>query len=113
MEDKKVLLWIYKNSKSQIIRMFVLVFASIVLAVNGVVIALFSRELVDSASEGSKDKLFLYGFILVALFLLQFVLSITCKYLQKEMQNRLENCYKSNMMREYAKKHYSHLRKYH
>ena len=55
MEDKKVLLWIYKNSKSQIIRMFVLVFASIVLAVNGVVIALFSRELVDSASEGSKD----------------------------------------------------------
>lgn len=93
--------------------MLVLVFTSIVLAVNGVVIALFSRGLVDSASEGSRDRLFLNGFILVALFLLQFALSITCKYLQKEMQNRFENCYKSNMMKEYTKKHYSHLRKYH
>ncbi|AUG57181.1 ABC transporter ATP-binding protein [Acetivibrio saccincola] len=113
MKDKKVLLWIYKNSKSQILRMAVLIFTSIVVAVNGVAIALFSRGLVDSAQEGSKDRLLVHGFILVALFLLQFVLSITCKYLQKEMQNRLENCYKSYMMREYSKKYYSHLRKYH
>ena len=41
MKDKKVLLWIYKNSKSQILRMAVLIFTSIVLAVNGVAIALF------------------------------------------------------------------------
>lgn len=41
MKDKKVLLWIYKNSKSQILRMAVLIFTSIVVAVNGVAIALF------------------------------------------------------------------------
>ena len=112
MEDRKVLLWIYRNSKSQMIRMFVLVFASIILAVNGVVIALFSRGLVDSASAGEKNRLFFHGFFLIVLFLLQFVLSIACKYLQREMQNKLENCYKSKMLEQYAKKDYSHLKKY-
>ncbi|MDQ2087367.1 ABC transporter ATP-binding protein [Herbivorax sp. ANBcel31] len=113
MEDKKVLLWIYKNSKSQLIKMLVLIFVSIFLALNGVVIALFSRELVDSASTGERDRLFFYGSLLIILFLLQFVSTISCKYFQREMQNKLENCYKSKMLSEYTKKDYSYIKKYH
>ncbi|TYQ15945.1 UNVERIFIED_CONTAM: ABC-type multidrug transport system fused ATPase/permease subunit [Acetivibrio alkalicellulosi] len=113
MKDKKVLQWIYENSKSQIVPMCILVFANIIAAVSGVFIALASRGLIDNAAAGYKNGLFMYGALLLFLVLFQLGLNMYCKYTGQNIQNKLENCYKTSVLGKFVQKEYSHMQQYH
>lgn len=113
MKDKTTLKWIYNQSKNQFFSIFLLIIGNAAFAVTGVVFALASRGVVDSATSGNLSQLIRHSLILLAIMLCQLMLRVACNYISVRVQARLEIQYKNHILKKIFGRDYMHISAYH
>ena len=113
MKDKQTFLWLYKNSKTQLLPMLALIFSNAVFSGCGILFALVCRSVIDSAATGEKNALFVQGLGLLTVIILQLALRILCSYLEVRIQGKLEMAFKTKLFGKILRKDYAHTIKYH
>ncbi len=113
MKDKQTLLWLYRNSKTQLIPMMALLLGNVLFAVCGVLFALFSRNVVDGAVAKETHLLIIYGGLLLLIIVSQMIIRIFCRSTEARIQGRLEMGYKSKLLQQILHKEYAGTAPYH
>lgn len=113
MKDKQTVLWLYKNSKTQLFPMLALILGNAVFSGCGILFALACRSFIDSAAAGEKSSLPLQGLGLFAVIALQLVLRVLCRGLEVRIQSKLEMSYKGGLLGKILNKDYAHTSRYH
>ena len=98
MKDKQTLLWLYNNSKKQIIPLLLLILCSGLLAVCAVAFALVSRKVIDSAVSGHGNIVVRQIIWLMAVILFQFTMRIFSRGLEISIQGKLELKYRHDLI---------------
>lgn len=113
MKDKQTLIWLYKNSKPQLLPMLALILSNGLFAGCAILFALASRGVIDGAVTGNKNILMMQGFWLLAVIMLQFMMRILSRSLEINIQGKLELKYRQRLMGQIMQKDYAHTTKYH
>jgi len=113
MKDKQTVLWLYKNSKNQLLPMLALILSNAVFSGCGILFALACRSFIDSAAAGEKSVLPLQGLGLFAVIVLQLVLRALCRGLEVRIQGKLEMAFKTKLFGKILRKDYTHTMRYH
>lgn len=113
MKDKQTLLWLYKNSKTQLIPMLALILSNAAFSGCGILFALACRSVIDSAAAGGKSALLVQGMGLFVVIVLQLGLRILCRNLEVRIQGRLEMTLKVKLFGKILRKDYAHIMQYH
>jgi len=112
-QNRDILLWLYRNSKTQIPKMILLVLGNAAFAVCGVGFALLSRSVVDGAVAGDKKTFLYFALLLLGVILLQLFLRLLCRNLEETVKARLEMSYKSQLFSKLLYKDYAVVSVYH
>ena len=113
MKDKPTLLWIYNQSKNQFFFIFLLILGNAAFAATGVLFALSSKHIVDSATSKNLHSLISQALLLLAIMLVQLLLRLSCNYLSVRVQARLEMQYKNHILEKLFGRDYSSVSSYH
>jgi ATP-binding cassette subfamily B protein len=113
MKDKQTLLWLYKNSKSQLFPILLLVLGNALFAACAILFALASRDVIDAAAAGDKNVLIMQGLWLLAVILSQLMLRILSRSLEIRIQGKLELSYRRSLIGKLLTRDYAHTTKHH
>jgi len=113
MRDKPIFLWLYRNSRSQISSMILLVLGNAAFAICGVGFALLSRSVIDGAVAGDKKTFIYFALLLLGVILLQLFLRLLCRNLEETIKARLEKSYKGRLFARLLYKDYASVSTYH
>lgn len=105
--------WIVGNVKKEIPMLVLLVVGNALFAVLGVLTALFSKNIIDSAQNTDRNGLVHYGIILLAVFIAQMALRMLCKSLEVKIQGRIEMKIKTDLFSAILKKDYMKITQIH
>ena len=67
MKDKKTLFWLYKSSRKQIPFVILIVILRTAMTMLGVAFALLSKGVIDAATAGDKEELFIRSAVIVSI----------------------------------------------
>ncbi len=113
MRDTSTLKWIIKKSKSQMLKLWLLVFANVIFSVLSVLFAFAIREVINGAQADESNKV-LYGAIaLGVIVILQFGFRLFINGLSENIRARLDIAFKSAMFSQILNKKYSETNKFH
>ena len=111
--DKKALKWILSISKPQLPAIFVIIIGNAFWAAFGTVTALFSKEIVNSATFGNRSRMFFYiGTYLVVSLVLLGVHTIM-RYLTEKCKSKLEILFRNRIFGKMLTKSYPKLSEHH
>ncbi len=116
MKKKKnlpALRWVGKRLMPQIVWIILLVLVYCVLAACGVYTALVAKNAVDSAVNGNKNEIMLYGSVLAGIIVLQVVLRVVNSRLTFRVGAKLENSMSEDLFARIIGKEYAEISKYH
>ncbi len=113
MKDKLTLKWLYKYSKSHILRIFLLTVLRSILSVLAVLFALSSRYVVDAATSGKLDALLKSAGVLLFIIIMQIVLRIIGQSLEITVTARLNMTIRGNLFSSILKRDFSAQSLYH
>lgn len=113
MKDKQTLLWLFHKSKAQLPLMIFLILGNALFAVNVILFALLSRNVIDGAVARDRHTVIIQGLLLLLVIVAQFLIRVFCRSLEVRIQGRLEISYKSNILNKILQKDYTHTAKYH
>lgn len=113
MKKENTQKWIIDNSKKELPMLVLLVAGNALFAVCGVLTALFSKNIIDCAQNGSRSGLLRYGIILFAIFAVQIVLRMCMKSLEIRIQGKIEIRIKTNLFSNILKKDYMKITQIH
>ena len=111
--DKRSLKWIFSVSKPQLPVIIALIVGEAVWAVFGTVTALFSMEIVNSAVEGNKDRMFAFIGIYLAVALSLIIVHAAMRYATERCKAKLEILFRSRVFGNMLKKSYPKLSEHH
>jgi len=113
MQDKPIFLWLYRNSRSQVPLMILLVLGNAAFAICGVGFALLSRSVIDGAVAGDKKTFIYFALLLLGIILMQLFLRLLCRNLEETIKARLEKNYKGRLFTRLLYKDYASVSTYH
>ncbi len=114
MRDTSTLKWIIKKSKSQTLKMWVLVFANMLFSLLSVAFAFAIREVINGATQAGQSTRVLYGAIaLGSIVILQFCFRLFINGLSENIKAKLDIAFKSYIFSQILNKKYSETNKYH
>ncbi|MBQ8758956.1 MAG: ABC transporter ATP-binding protein, partial [Clostridia bacterium] len=104
--DKKALKWILNISRPQIPALLVIIAGDAVWALFGTLTALFSKEIINSATGGNRDRMivFIVTYLVVSLALLG--LHAVMRYLSEKCKAKLEILFRNRIFEKILKKSY-------
>lgn len=112
-KDRETLLWIYKGSKSELLRVAAVIAARTLLTVLGVYFAVSSKSVIDAAASGDGERLKVQALKLVIIILSQILIKFFGNSLEERVKARLEMNFKSELFSSLLKKDYSLITAYH
>ncbi len=118
LKNKKTLLWILKNSKSQIGLIFVLALLNIVVSASYVLPALVSKELINVAANAKsfatvQDEIIKQGFLLLFIILAQIALAILNSHISAMVSGKLEMALRKSFFNNITQKKFADVTKNH
>ena len=113
MKNTSALKWLFKNSKSQLSAMFFLILARCSITILGVVFALSSKSVIDSAVSRDLSGLVHSSSVLFAIILIQILLRFLGQNIETKMNARLQIQFKSRLFTSLIKKDYTSITAYH
>ncbi|MBE5958546.1 MAG: ABC transporter ATP-binding protein [Lachnospiraceae bacterium] len=120
MKDRDTIKWLYKITKKQIPTIIMLSLSNAALAAIGVVIALLSKKVIDSAvrvaagkGEQSYTQLIIYGCLIFMIISLRVITRIVTQSLSVKAQARMEMGMRAKMFKSILDKDYSKISVYH
>lgn len=113
MKNTSALKWLFKNSKSQLSAMFFLILARCSITILGVVFALSSKSVIDSAVSRDLSGLVHSSSVLFAIILIQILLRFFGQNIETKMNARLQIQFKSRLFTSLIKKDYTSITAYH
>ncbi|HPT70044.1 MAG TPA: ABC transporter transmembrane domain-containing protein, partial [Syntrophomonas sp.] len=113
MQDKPIFLWLYRDSRSQVPLMILLVLGNAAFAICGVGFALLSRSVIDGAVAGDKKTFIYFALLLLGIILMQLFLRLLCRNLEETIKARLEKNYKGRLFTRLLYKDYASVSTYH
>lgn len=112
--DRKTTMWIVRNSRYQILSVLLLAVIYGVMAYTGVFMAQLARGIVDSAAyDHDFNKVILFGAALLAVTVLQILLSIASRVTSFNASTKLEIHLKKRLFETMLKKDYAKITSYH
>lgn len=105
--------WIAGNSKKELPMLVLLVIGNALFAVCGVLTALLSKNIIDSAQSGNRGGLIKFGLVLLAIFIVQMALRMLMKSLEVRIQGRIEIRIKTDLFSSIFKKDYMKMSRIH
>lgn len=111
--DFNTIKWIFTKSKKQHLRLIFLSVCNVIFAVCSVVFALLCRGVVDGATAHDRKMFIGYAAGLLALMLLQIVLSLICSSVREVITARLEMDMRNLLFSSLLKKDFSKVSDYH
>ena len=104
--DKKALKWIFEISKPQLPALLVIIIGDAVWALFGTLTALFSKEIINSATSGKRERMivFIITYLVVTLMLLG--LHAIMRYLSEKCKSKLEILFRNRIFSTILKKSY-------
>lgn len=112
-KDRETLLWIYKGSKSEFLKIFAVIAARTLLTVLGVYFAVSSKGVIDAAQKGDKNLLISKSVLLILIILVQILIKFFGNSVEERIKARLEMNFKSKLFSSVLKKDYSRITSYH
>ncbi len=113
MRDSSTIKWILNRTKSQALKMWLLIFANVLFSLLSVAFAFAIREVINGAQESEKTRV-LYGAIaLGSIVILQFLFRLFINGMSERIRARLDIVLKSQIFSEILNKKYSETNKYH
>ena len=111
--DKKALKWILAISKPQLPAIILIIIGNAVWAVFGTVTALFSKEIVNSATFGNRSKMFFFigTYLVVSIALL--LVHTLMRYFTEKCKAKLEILFRNRIFGKMLTKSYPKLSKHH
>ena len=111
--DKKALKWICKVSKPQLPALIVIIVGDAIWALFGTLTALFSKEIIDSAINGNRNRMFMFIGIYMVVSLLLLGVHAVMRYLSERCKAKLEILFKNRLFDKMLKKSYPGLTEHH
>lgn len=112
-KDKASLKWIIKVAKPQFPTIVAIVVCEAVWAVFGTITALFSKEIINSAVDGNKDRMFLFVGIYLVVALLLTAVHAFMRYITESCKAKLEMLFRNRTFGLMLRKSYPKLSEYH
>ncbi len=112
-KDRKSLGWIIKVSRPQIPTVIAIVLGEAVWAVFGTATALFSKEIINNATSGNKNGMFLFLGIYIAVALVLLGVHAVMRHVSERCKAKLEILYRTRMFKAVLSKRYNDLGAYH
>lgn len=112
-KDRKSLKWIFNVSKPELPVIIALILGEAVWAVFGTVTALFSMEIVNSAVDGNRDRMFAFIGIYLAVALSLIIVHAIMRYATERCKSKLEILFRSRVFGNMLKKSYPKLSEHH
>ena len=111
--DKQTLKWIFNASKPQIPVIIALIIGNAVWACFGTITALFSKEIIDSATGGNRDRMFLFIGIYLAVALSLILVHAFMRYATERCRAKLEILFRNKVFSSMLSKSYPKLSEHH
>lgn len=111
--DKKALKWIFNISKPQLPALIVIIVGDAIWAVFGTLTALFSKEIIDSAVGGNRDRMFWFIGIYLAVTLLLLGVHAIMRYLSEKCKANLDILFRNKMFSSLLCKSYPKISEHH
>lgn len=112
-EDKKALKWILTVIRPQIPVIVAIIIGNAIWAMFGTVTALFSKEIVNSATGQNRDKMFLFIGIYLAVAILLLVVHAVMRQATERCKAKLEILFRNRVFGKMLCKSYPELSKHH
>ncbi|MCR5636186.1 MAG: ABC transporter ATP-binding protein/permease [Clostridiales bacterium] len=111
--DKESVKWLVSNGRKMIFPTVILTIATMINACTGVIFALFSRDLINTAVAKNWDGL-VFSFVKICVLVVAFLaLRVITSFLREYISARLEITYKNTLFEKIMKKDYSLISCYH
>lgn len=111
--DKQALKWIFNASKPQIPVIISLIIGNAVWACFGTVTALFSKEIIDSAVGGNRDRMFMFIGIYLVVALSLIGVHAIMRYATENCRAKLEILFRNKVFSSMLSKSYPKLSEHH
>ena len=111
--DKKCLKWIVEKTNKSFIKLAVLVMLSVVCATSSVVIALYTKGIIDSAVDGNKNGILYNTGVLLLILLVFLTAKISSGMLKEKTKSKIEISLRKHFLVEVVGKEYSKITAYH
>ncbi len=112
-QDRQALKWVLKVSRPQIPVIIAIILGEAVWAVFGTVTALFSKEIVDSAVYGEKDRMFKFIGIYIAVALSLLFVNAAMRYVTERCKAKLEILFRNRVFSAMLSKSYPKISVHH
>lgn len=113
VDDRRVLAWICRVARPELPTVAAIVLGEALWAVLGTVTALFSREIVNGATEGLKSKMFLYLGIYLAVALSLIGVHSVMRYVTERCKAKLEILFRGRLFEAMLTRSYPALKEHH
>ena len=112
-QDRQALKWVLKVSRPQIPVIIAIILGEAVWAVFGTVTALFSKEIVDSAVYGERDRMFMFIGIYIAVALSLILVNAEMRYITERCKAKLEILFRNRVFSAMLSKSYPEISVHH
>ena len=112
-KEKDTLKWIYASSKSQLLRLVLVMIINAFVAGTGTLTALVTKELLDSATVGNINGLVKFSVICALIAVLQIGLSIFLRFYTEKLRAKLDIAFKGKLFSTQLSKSYAQVRVFH
>lgn len=112
-KDRQALKWVLKVSRPQIPVIIAIILGEAVWAVFGTVTALFSKEIVDSAVYGERDRMFMFIGIYIAVALSLLFVNAAMRYVTERCKAKLEILFRNRVFSAMLSKSYPKISVHH
>ena len=112
-KEKDTLKWIYASSKSQLLRLVLVMLINAFVAGTGTLTALVTKELLDSATVGNINGLVKFSVICALIAVLQIGLSIFLRFYTEKLRAKLDIAFKGKLFSTQLSKSYAQVRVFH
>lgn len=109
--DRTALKWLWSQSKSQHISMYLLIGIDVIISALGIVFALILKDLIDYAT--SSRPFAIYGIGLLTVVLVQYSLNAIMLYMSEKVNSQLTNQLRLNIVNSLMRSDYSEVRDNH
>lgn len=113
MQSENPIKWIWRQSKSQSVKMLLLILANVIFAGASIFFAFAVQGVVNGAETSDMHKITVYSVALVVIVVCQFVLRIAINGLSEHIAAKLEMTIKTRLFDEILLKDYGLINKYH
>lgn len=111
--ERKTLKWILSVARPEIPTVLFIIFGEGLWAVFGTVTALFSREIINGATRGDRDHMFLFLIIYLVVALSLLAVHGIMNYTTERCKGRLEILFRSRVFDKMLSRRYAELREHH